>query len=44
MGKFGKLTPSDWSAVMPAHNALAHRPPYFYRDTEMVMLQFEVEE
>lgn len=44
MGKFGKLTPSDWGAVMPAHNALAHRPPYFYRDTEMVMLQFEVEE
>lgn len=44
MGKFGKLKPADWGAIMPAHNALAHRPPYYYRDTEMVMLQFEPDE
>lgn len=43
MGKFGKLTPAQWGAVMPAHNALAHRPPYYYRDTEMVMIQFETD-
>lgn len=44
MGKFGKLTPANWGALMPAHNALAHRPPYYYRDTEMVMVQFETDE
>ena len=44
MGKFGKLTPANWGALMPAHSALAHRPPYYYRDTEMAMVQFETDE
>jgi len=43
MARFGTLTPAQWGALMPAHNALAHRPPYYYRDTEMVMLQFETD-
>lgn len=44
MGKRGKLKPAEWGAVMPAHNPLAHRPPYYYRDTEMVMVQFATDE
>jgi acetoacetate decarboxylase len=44
MSKRGKLKPANWGAIMPAHNALAHRPPYYYRDTEMVMVQFATDE
>jgi len=44
MGKQGQLKPADWGSVMPAHSPLAHRPPYYYRDTEMVMVQFATDE
>ncbi len=44
MGKSGRLKPSDWGSLMPAHNSQAHRPPYYYRDTEMVMVQFLTDE
>jgi acetoacetate decarboxylase len=44
MGKRGTLMPADWGAIMPAHSPLAHRPPYYYRDTEMVMVQFATDE
>lgn len=44
MGKHGTLKTADWGALMPAHSPLAHRPPYYYRDTEMVMVQFATDE
>lgn len=44
MGKRGALKPADWGALMPAHSPLGHRPPYYYRDTEMVMVQFATDE
>lgn len=43
MGNKGRLQPSQWGGVMPAHQPLAHRPPYYYRNTEMVMVQFETD-
>lgn len=43
MSDKGRLEPKHWGAVMPAHQPLAHRPPYHYRNTEMVMVQFETE-
>ncbi len=43
MGNKGRLQPNQWGGVMPAHQPLAHRPPYYYRNTEMVMVQFETD-
>jgi acetoacetate decarboxylase len=43
MSNKGRLKPSQWGSMMPAHQPLAHRPPYYYRNTEMVMVQFETD-
>lgn len=43
MSNKGRLKPSDWGSLMPAHKPMAHRPPYYYRNTEMVMMQFETD-
>ena len=43
MSNKGRLQPSQWGSIMPAHQPLAHRPPYYYRNTEMVMVQFETD-
>ncbi len=40
MGKKGKLTPDQWGPFMPVHNSLSHRGPYYYRDTECVLVEF----
>jgi acetoacetate decarboxylase len=44
MAKFGKLTPAQWGRFMPAHNSLSHEGPWYYRDTEMVMVEFMTDE
>jgi acetoacetate decarboxylase len=36
----GKLTPDKWGPLMPAQNSIAHAGPYYYRDTECVMVEF----
>jgi len=40
MAKKGKLTPAQWGPFMPVHNSLALRAPYYYRDTECVLVEF----
>jgi acetoacetate decarboxylase len=44
MAKTGKLKPSAWGRFMPVHNAPSHAGPWFYRDTEMVMVEFATDE
>lgn len=44
MAKKGKLNPKDWGAFMPAHNSLSQKGPWYYRDTEAVVLEFAVDE
>lgn len=43
MAKNGRLTPNEWGSMMPVHNPQAPKAPYYYRDTEMVMAQFETD-
>ena len=43
MGTFGRLKPAEWGPFMPAHNAISHKGPWYYRDTEMVMVEFGVD-
>lgn len=43
MGMTGKLKPSDWGRMMPAHSPQSQKGPWFYRKTEMVMVQFETD-
>jgi acetoacetate decarboxylase len=40
MAKKGKLTPDKWGPFMPVHNSLSHKAPYYYRDTECVLVEF----
>ncbi len=40
MSKHGRLTPDRWGRFMPVHNPLSHEGPWYYRDTEMVMVEF----
>ena len=43
MAKFGKLSPKNWGSFMPAQNPLSQKGPWYYRKTEMVMVQFETD-
>lgn len=43
MGEQGRLKPADWGKFMPAHNSLSGDGPWYYRDTEMVMVEFETD-
>lgn len=43
MGKFGLLKPDAWGPFMPAHSAISHKGPWYYRNTEMVMAEFGVD-
>jgi acetoacetate decarboxylase len=43
MAKFGTLSPKNWGSFMPAQNPLSHKGPWYYRKTEMVMVQFETD-
>lgn len=40
MGKNGRLKPSEWGKFMPAHNPMSEDGPWYYRNTEMVMVEF----
>ncbi len=44
MAKHGKLKPSAWGRFMPVHSAPSHAGPWYYRDTEMVMVEFGTDE
>lgn len=43
MAKFGKLSPSQWGRFMPVHNPQSEPGPWHYRDTEVVMIEFETD-
>jgi acetoacetate decarboxylase len=40
MAKKGRLTPDKWGAFMPVHNPISHKAPYYYRNTECVVIEF----
>lgn len=42
--KFGRLTPDHWGEAMPAHSPSYRRGPWYYRDTEALMLTYLTEE
>lgn len=42
--KFGRLTPDHWGATMPAHSPSYGTGPWFYRDTEAVMITYLTDE
>lgn len=44
MAKKGRLEPKDWGSVMPVHNPLAQKAPYFYRGTEAIITTFLTDE
>jgi acetoacetate decarboxylase len=39
----GRFTPAQWGGFMPAHNPLSQRGPWYYRDTECVLVEFETD-
>jgi acetoacetate decarboxylase len=42
--KPGRLSPDRWGTTMPAHKASYARGPWFYRDTEAIMLTYMTDE
>ncbi len=42
--KFGRLSPDKWGETMPAHSASYTRGPWYYRDTEAIMLTYLTDE
>jgi acetoacetate decarboxylase len=42
--KFGRLTPDQWGTTMPAHNPAYKKGPWYYRDTEAIMLTYLTDE
>jgi acetoacetate decarboxylase len=44
MAKQGRLTPDKWGTTMPAHKPAYKRGPWYYRDTEAVMLTYLTDE
>jgi acetoacetate decarboxylase len=44
MPKFGKLTPTQWGPFMPAHSPISGKGPWYYRDTECMVFEFETDE
>lgn len=44
MPKNGKLTPDQWGPFMPVHNSIAAKAPWYYRDTECVLIEFLTDE
>lgn len=41
--KFGLLKPAAWGRFMPVHSPQSHAGPWYYRDTEVVMVEFETD-
>ncbi|MBI1731427.1 MAG: acetoacetate decarboxylase family protein [Gammaproteobacteria bacterium] len=44
MAKNGRLTPDKWGPFGPPHNSLGHKGPWYYRDTEVVLVEFLTDE
>ncbi len=44
MTKYGRLTPDTWGSTMPAHNPSYQKGPWYYRDTEVIMLTYFTDE
>jgi len=42
--KFGRLTQENWGSTMPAHKPSYKKGPWFYRDTEAVMITYLTDE
>jgi len=40
MPRHGKLTPDHWGPFMPAHNPISEKGPWYYRDTECIVIEF----
>lgn len=40
MGKVGKMTPAAWGSLMPAHNPPTQPGPWYYRNTECILVEF----
>lgn len=43
MANQGKLNPADWGRFMPAHSPQSQKGPWYYRDTECVVIEFETD-
>ncbi|CAN1552510.1 Adc Acetoacetate decarboxylase [Sphingomonadaceae bacterium] len=43
MTKMGKLDPSQWGRFMPAQSPQSQKGPWYYRDTECVVIEFETD-
>ncbi len=43
MARNGKLTPDQWGAFTPVHNPLSEKGPWYYRDTECVLVEFQTD-
>ena len=44
MAKMGRLTPDQWGSTMPAHNAAYKKGPWYYRDTEALVITYLTDE
>jgi acetoacetate decarboxylase len=42
--KFGRLTPDQWGTSMPAHSSSFKKGPWYYRDTEAIMITYLTDE
>ncbi len=42
--KFGRLTQEQWGTSMPAHKSAYKKGPWYYRDTEAVMITYLTDE
>ncbi len=42
--KFGRLTHDQWGTTMPAHSPSYKKGPWYYRDTEVIMLTYLTDE
>lgn len=44
MAKMGRLTPDNWGSTMPAHKPAYKKGPWFYRDTEALVITYLTDE
>ena len=44
MAKFGRFSPESWNSLMPAHKPSAQRGPWYYRNTEALVVTYLTDE
>ena len=44
MAKYGRLTPDRYGATMPVHSPAIQAPPFWYRNMEMIIIQYRTDE